>query len=189
MRYAVGAAVVLAAGVLMVGPASAQEVVHALSGTLTSVNAQSKTIQVRTNDGSEGTFNFPAQSSKTEVSFDRDAKGRATPVSTFSKVNDQVVVYFYGNGSVRTAVGIQDLGSAPLDTVEGTVTNYNKHSHEMTIKDSSGKEQKFQIDPKAMADSMMGAVPADRFSPSKGDNVRVIATKGTGTETALFIRD
>ena len=186
MRYAM---LGVAVGVLVVGQSAAQEIVHALSGTVTKVDSQARTIQVTTNDGSEGTFTYPATSGSVEVSFDRDVKDRTTPVASFSKTNEQVIVYFYGNGSERTAVAVQDLGPGPLDTVEGTVTKYNKHGHELVVKNVSGKEQSFQIDPKAMADSPDGAVPADKFSPSKGDNVRVIATKANGTETALFIRD
>ncbi len=189
MRYASGAVMALAAATLCAGPAAAQEIVHALSGTVTKVDPAARTIQVTTNDGSEGTFSYPAQQGATEVSFDRDVKGRTIPVSSFSKTGDQVVVYFYGNSSVRTAVAVQDLGAGPFDTVEGTVTKFNKHTHQISLKDSSGKEQTFQIDPKAMADSMNGAVPADKFSPSKGDNVRVIASKGGSPETAMFIRD
>jgi hypothetical protein len=189
MRNGMLAVCGLAAGLLWVGSASAQQIVHALSGTVTKVDPQAKTIQIKTNDGSEGVFSFPAQKGATEVSFDRDVKGRTTPVSSFDKTNEEVVVYYYGNDSVRTAVAVQELGTGPFDTVEGTVTKFNRKQHDLSVKDASGKEWDFTIDPKAMADSMMGAVPGDRFSPSKGDNVRVIATKAKGAETALFIRD
>ncbi len=183
------AAVVVAAGVLCAGQAAAQEVVHALSGTVKKVDPQAKTIQVATNDGSEGTFSFPSSGGSTELNFDRDVKDRTTPVASFNKPNDQVVLYYYGNASVRTAVAVQDLGPGPLDTVEGAVTKFNKHQRAISVKDASGKEQTFQIDPKAMADSTNGAIPAEKLSPSKGDNVRVIARQANGTETALFIRD
>lgn len=189
MRYCGLSMAIVALGVFAVGSAGAQEIVHALSGTVTKIDAQARTIQVTTNDGSEGIFSFPAMKGNTEVSFDRDVKGRTTPVASFNKPNDQVVVYYYGNGSVRTALAVQDLGNGPLDVVEGTVTKFDKHQHKLTVKADSGKEQTFAIDPKAMADSAMGAVPADRFVPSKGDNVRVIASKAPGVETALFIRD
>jgi hypothetical protein len=187
MRCGALATIMLAAGSLCA--ANGQEIVHALSGTVTKVDPQSRTIQVTTNDGSEGLFSYPATGGKTEVSFDRNVKDRTTPVGSFNKINEQVIVYYYGDSSERTAVAVQDLGPGPFDTVEGTVTKFDKHQHRITVKNASGKEQTFQIDPKAMADSMEGAVPGDRFSPSKGDNVRVIATKANGTETALFIRD
>ncbi len=188
MRYGIGVAL-LSLSFSSCGAAGAQEIVHALSGTVQKVDTQSKTLQVGTNDGSEGTFSFPPSASKAQVEFDRDVQGRTAPVATFTKLNENVVVYYYGNGNVRTAVGIQDLGPGPFDIVDGTVSKFDKHHQQITVKDSSGKAHDFAIDPKAMADSTTGAVPANRFSPSKGDNVRVIATKTTGAEKALFIRD
>ncbi len=169
--------------------AAAQEVVHALSGTVEQINPQARTIQLKTNDGSEGVFSYLSQKSTTEMNFDRDVKDRTVPVASFNKLNEQVVVYFYGDGDQRTAVAVQDLGPGPFDIVEGTVTRFNKHQHQVTVKNAAGTEQTFTLDPKAMADSMTGAVPGDRLSPSKGDNVRVIATNTSGNGTALFIRD
>ena len=36
--------------------ANAQEVVHALAGTVTSINSTDKTITIKTDDGSDGVF-------------------------------------------------------------------------------------------------------------------------------------
>ena len=189
MRYSFCVIALCSFGWYGCGAAAAQEIVHALSGMSQKVDQESRTIQVATNDGSEGTFAFPPTTSKTKVDFERDVQGRATPVASFAKVNEHIVIYYYGTGDLRTAVGVQDLGPGPFDTVEGTVTKFDKHHEQISVRDSSGKEHSFQIDPKAMADSPEGAVPANRFSASKGDNVRVIANKGSGVETALFIRD
>jgi phosphotransferase system IIA component len=166
--------------------AGAQQIVHALSGTVTKVDATAHTLQVKTNDGSEGVFTFTPNGTA-EVSFDRTVKSEVTPVASFNKQDDTVVVFYYGNSSTRTAVAVQDLGPGPFQAIEGTVTRFNKHQHELTLKDANGKEQTFHMGEKAVADSMNGAVPGDRFEPSKGDNVRVIAAKGT--DTALFVRD
>ena len=189
MRSAVSFLVVFIAVFCLGHTAVAQEVVHALSGTVEKVDPQARTILLKTNDGSEGLFSYPSQKGATEMSFDRDVQDRTTPVASFTKLNEQVVVYYYGNGDQRTAVAVQDLGPGPFTIVQGTVSKFNKHAHQISVKDASGKESTFSIDPKAMADSMTGALPGDRLSPSKGDNVRVIATKASGASTALFIRD
>lgn len=181
-----GVLTVLLAGAM---PAAGQEIVHALSGTVQKIDTQARTIQLKTNDGSEGIFQFPS-SAKTEVDFDRNVQGRTTPISKFSKTGESVVLFFYGNqDSTRTAIAAQDLGSGSLDIVEGNVTSFNRKQRKLSIKTSSGAEQSFVIDPKAMADTAYGAISADKFSPSKGDNVRVIAAKAGAGETALFIRD
>ncbi|MGI4831351.1 MAG: hypothetical protein ACRYFU_24700 [Janthinobacterium lividum] len=189
MQYGIFLATTLSLTWFGCGPVAAQEVVHALSGTFQKVNPQTKTIQISTNDGSEGVFSFRFDSGKTEVAFERDVQDRVKPVASFAKVNEPIVIYYYGNDAVRIAVGVQDLGSGPLDTVEGVISRLDKRHQQISIKDSSGKEHTLQIDPKTMADSPMGAIPAKRLSASKGDNVRVIATKASGTETALFIHD
>ena len=173
--------------VLFAGSAGAQEVVHALSGTVTNVNPNAKTLQLTTNDGSEGTFAFETQ--KADVNFNRDVRENATPVTSFNKLKDTVVVFYFGNGTTRTVLAVQDLGQGPFDIVEGTVAAYNKHQHQLSISTGSGKTRLFNIDQKAVADTMNGAVPAIKFEPQKGDNVRVIANKTSGTETALFVRD
>lgn len=175
-------------GMQAAASATAQEIVHALSGKAVSIDAQAKTLQIKTNDGSEGDFQFPPTKSQ-EMSFDREVQGRTTPLSAFNKVGDDVVVFYYGNGGVRTAVAVQDLGSGPLTTIEGTVTAFNRHQQTLSVKQDTGKTQSFKIDPKAMADSPMGAVAADRFAPQKGDHVRVIAKVQDSGQTALFIRD
>lgn len=182
----------LAACCTLTGAASAQQIVHALSGSLVKIDGQNKTLEINTNDGSEGAFTF-SSSSTIDVDFDRDVKAHAAPIASFQKPADapaeQVVVFFYGNGSERTAVAMQDLGSGPMDIVDGTVTKFDRHQRTLTLKTSAGKNQTFQLDPKAVADTMNGAVPGIRFSPDKGDNVRVVASKGAGNETALFVRD
>ena len=189
MRHSVYVLAFLSVTWLACRKATAQEIVHALSGTFQHVDPQSKTIQVATNDGSEGTFSFQSHSGTTEIAFERDVQDRVTPAASFDKAKEPVIVYYYGDGALRTAVGVQDLGPGPLDIVEGVVTRLERRHQQISIRDSSGTERTFPIDPKAMADSPAGAVPANRLSAAKGDHVRVIATKTTGAETALFIHD
>lgn len=187
MRYLPGR--VCLSVLLLTSFASAQEIVHALSGTLIRVDPAQHRIVIKTNDGSDGTFAFPSGHAQ-EVSFSNDVKGRTTAVAQYKgTAGDNVVLYFYGGDPMRTAVAIQDLGAGPLDDVEGTVSRWDHHKQILTIKNSTGQEQSFKMSPKAMADSPTGAVAADHLDPSKGDNVRVIATKGSSPETAVFVRD
>ena len=179
---------IVAASLVFAGSAAAQEIVHALSGTVSKADAQVGTLQIKTNDGSDGTFTFSQKAS--DVSFDRDVRAETTPVASFNKpIGDEVVVFYYGNGITRTAVAVKDLGPGPFQTVEGTVTKFDRHQHTLSVKPATGKAETFHLDPKAVADTPNGAVPGDKFEPAKGDNVRVIATSAGGTETAMFVRD
>jgi hypothetical protein len=168
---------------------NAQEVVHALSGTVSAINPTAKTIVIKTNDDSFGLFK---ELTKSNVSllFDKDIRSRSTPADAFKDNGAQVIVYYFGGGfgtlSQRTAVALQNLGAGPLETETGTVVKCNKHT--LIIKTDSGSEETFQIGDTAVAETAIGAASADRFDPEKGDQVRVIASTDNGTKTLLFVR-
>lgn len=173
---------------LVAGAAGAQEIVHAVSGTVLKVDAQAKTLKIQTNDGSEGLFRV-ASKPAVQVDLDRDLKSHTTEAAAFNKTADTVVVFYYGNADMRSAVAVQDLGAGPFTKVEGTVTKWNRHEQLLTLKDTSGKAHTFHVDPKAAAETMDGAVSGNRIDPEKGSDALVIASTGAGTPTALFIRD
>src|ERR1035441_3248353 len=62
--------------------AVAQEVVHALAGTVSSIDAAAKKIGVKTDDGSESLFNGLIDS-KTPIEFDPNIRRDATAASEF----------------------------------------------------------------------------------------------------------
>jgi len=169
--------------------ANAQEVVHALAGTVTSVNPTQQTITIKTDDGSEGVFK-DLMKSNVSYEFDRNIRAGAVPASSFTKKGAPVIVYYFGDGDVRTAVALQDLGGAgPLQKISGSVSKFNKHGHLLTIKDATGTSESFHIDTKTVAETAWGAVEGEKFDPSKGDRVRVTAVLANGAEDALFIRE
>lgn len=172
---------------MLAGSAAAQEVVHALTGTVVNVNPQAKTMLVNTDDGSSGQFALADASSK--LDFNKAVKDEVKPAATFDKNNAQVIVFYYGDNSVRTAVGVQDLGAGPFVKTQGTVVKVNRHDHTVTIKDGSGKPMSLHISSTAMADTPDGVVPGDKFDPSKGDNISVVATNDNGVEKALFLHE
>lgn len=188
MRQRLIPCALLCTSLLLAGSAAAQEVIHALSGTVVKTDAQARNMLVKTNDGSDGQFKFEPNPN-VSVIFDKTVREHATPVADFDKQNADVVVFYYGNGDVRTVVAVQNLGAGPFVKAQGTVTKFNKHEHAITIKGADGKMQTFHMDPKAVADTMDGVVQADRFEPQKGDTVRVIATQSGGAENALFVRE
>jgi hypothetical protein len=167
--------------------ANAQEVVHALAGTVTSINPTEQTITIKTDDGSEGLFK---DLMKSNVSFDLDRNVRAAsiPAGSFTKKGAPVIVYYFGGGDVRTAVALEEL-TGPLQKISGSVYKLNKHEHLLTIKDAAGASESFHIDPKTVAETAWGAVEGEKFDPGKGDRVRVTAVLANGAEDALFIRE
>lgn len=173
---------------LCAGPAFGQEIVHALSGTVTNVNPDTKIMTVATADGSSTQFNLISHP-KTDINFDKSVRDQTKPADGSVTANAHVIVFYYGNDSLRNAVAVEDLGAGPFVNAEGTVTKTDKHSHTLTIKDAKGKSQTFQMDSKSVADTTDGVVQGDRWEPSKGDEVSVVATTANGTETAVFVHD
>jgi hypothetical protein len=167
--------------------ASAQQIVHALTGRVTAISATSKTIQVDTDDGSEGNFDILTQKNVV-LSFEKNVKAMTVPASSFSKADCHVVVFFYGDDNARTVVAVEDLGPGPLITDLGTIVRLDKHAHQITVKGDSGEEQTFHIDARTLADSTYGVMEGQKFSADKGARVRVTATIENGAPTALFIR-
>jgi len=167
--------------------ASAQQVVHAVSGTVNNINLSQKTISVITDDGSGGTFK-ELTDSKTPVDFDKTLRADATAVDAFNKKQTCVIVYYFGEGDVRTAIALRDIGPGPFKKVNGQVVKFEGKNHSISIKDQSGAVASFRITESTVADTGMGAVKGLKFEPGKGDQVRVISTDVNGTATVLFIK-
>ena len=167
--------------------ATAQEVVHALCGAVRSINSTAKTISVATDDGSEGLFQ---DFTKPTVSLDYDKKIRAeaTAADAFTKNGVRVIVYYFGNSDVRTAVALQDPGTGPFETTIGTVVKFNRKEHVLTLMNKLGVEETFHLNPKTVAETAMGAVEGYELDLQVGDQVRVAASPVNGSESALFIR-
>jgi hypothetical protein len=166
--------------------AHGQQVVHALAGKVTAIYPATNSIKVATDDGSMGLFEV--MKANTPLNFDKGVKAMTVPAGSFTKADDQVVLFFYGDDSIRTAVAVEDLGASPLVKSVGTVVKIDKHDHLLTILNSAGAEETFHLDAKTLGDGSQGVVKADKLDIDKGAKVRVTAVTENGAQTALFIR-
>jgi hypothetical protein len=165
--------------------ANGQQVVHALAGKVTAIYPATNIIKISTDDGSQGLFTVLTKTN-TPLNFEKDIKSMTTPAGAFNKANDQVVLFYYGDESIRTAVAVEDLGATPLVKTVGTIVKLDKHL--LTVKDGDGVEQSFRIDAKTLGDSSGGVVRGDKFDAEKGAKVRVTSMTENGSPTAVFIR-
>jgi hypothetical protein len=165
---------------------TAQEIVHALSGTLSSIDAGDKTITVATDDGSDGTFHLMADA-HTSLKFDKGIRSEATAAGDFKTQGAHVVVYYFGAGSGRTVVALKDLGAGPFTTTSGTVVKFDKKEHSLIVKDQTGTTQSFNVVPSTIAETDEGATEGLKFDPRKGEKVIVAAAQASGSSTAVFI--
>ena len=166
---------------------SAQEVIHALTGTVSSIDITAKTITLFQDSGSSAVFK-DMTSGKVPISFDKRIRAETTAADGFQKKGAYAIVFYYGADDPKTAVAVRSLGSGPFTSAVGTVTECEK-GHSVSVRDNTGAVQTFKIDADTVAEGMYGAVDGLKFQADKGDQVRVVATEKNGTLTALFIRE
>ena len=94
---------------LLTVSASAQEVVHALTGTVSSIDDLSKTMVVFQDNGSEGEFK-DMTTAKTRVVIDKKIALDTTAAEANKKKGAYVIVFYYGDNDGRTAVALKNLG-------------------------------------------------------------------------------
>lgn len=168
-------------------PAMAQEVVHALTGTVRSIDSASKTITIFTDNGSEGQFK-DLTDPKLKVDFDKKLRTDSSTVDTFKGQGAYVIVFYFGDGDVRTAVALRNLGPGPFTNNVGVVVKFDAREHRLVIKNKSGLITSFKIAPDTVAETDFGAVNGSKFQAQKDDQVRVVGATVNGAPTALFVR-
>jgi hypothetical protein len=167
--------------------ATAQEVVHALTGTVRSTDPASKTITIFTDNGSEGLFK-DLTNPKLKVDFDKKLRTDTSTVDTFKGQGAYVIVFYFGDGDVRTAVALRSLGPGPFTNDVGIVVKFDGRAHQLVIKNKSGLVTSFKIAADTVAETGMGVVNESKFQPQKDDQVRVVGATVNGAPTAVFVR-
>jgi hypothetical protein len=170
---------------LLPSATNAQEMVHAVSGTVTTIHPKIQMTDIDTDDGSAGIFQWTKPG--VALNFDKNVSANTIAVDKFTALQAPVIAYYYGVGQVRTIVAVHELGTGPFVKSSGRVVKLDKHEHVLTIKNATGGEETFQIDAKTVADTETGVVTNFKFDYSKGVQVRVIAAQANGSSTALLI--
>lgn len=173
-------------GALVVA-APAQQVVHALTGTVSSIDDLSKTLIVFQDNGSQG--EFKDSTGKGHFTLDKKIALEATPADDFKKKGAYVIVFYFGDNEDRTAVALKNLGAGPFTSAEGSLVKFDAKGHSIAVKDSTGAVQTFKINDQTVAEGYMGVVEGYKFQAQKGDQVRIVASTESGTPTALFMRE
>lgn len=180
----------LVAGCLVSAPVSsvAQEVVHALTGTVSSINNVAKTITVLQDNGSRGVFQDLANT-KTRISFDKRIAAETTAADAFNTSGAYAIVFYVGDAGAQSVVALKSLGSGPFSATVGTVEKIDSHDHSISVEDKSGATITFKINAQTVAEGALGVEEGLKFQAEKGDQVRVVSTNADGAPTALFLRE
>lgn len=167
-------------------PMAAQQVVHALTGTVSSINKAGENVAVLQDVGGAGVFQNPANPKK-RVSLDKKIEAGTIAADAFKDDGAYVIVFYYGGSDDRTVVAFKNLGSGPFSSTAGKVKKFEK-AHSISIEDESGALQTFRIGPDTVAEGYAGAVDAARFQVQGGDKVRIVSSVVDGSPTVRFVR-
>jgi hypothetical protein len=158
---------------------AADDVVTAVHGTVTKVDAASKTIVVKTKDGTEHTIHFV----DTTTVHGGEAVG-AGAKDSFHGVTEgsEVVAHYTVKGTDKTAVEVDKAGKDGYKSVEGTITKIGEGGKTVTVKAADGTEHTFEV---AGHGTKVAAVDTGKGT-EKGAKVTVYYTESAGKKVGHF---
>jgi hypothetical protein len=125
----------------------AADVVTAVHGTVTKVDNATKTIVVKTKDGTEHTLHFVAKTTVhgTEAGAKDTFKG--------VKEGSEVVAHYTEKGADNTAVEVDKVSKDGLKETEGTITDLDRGTKTIAVKTADGTVQTFKMADHASEDA------------------------------------
>jgi len=150
----------------------AQDVVSFIHGTVTKVDKATKTVVVKSADGTEHTV---------KVAGDETVKGTKEGFDGLKK-GTEVVARTTGKGAEETGEEIGKVGKDSLKATKGTIVKVDQGAKTVVVKTADGTEKTFEYTDDAGKD-MGKAVGA---GTEKGAKVTVYYTEEAGKKTAHF---
>jgi len=163
----------------------AQEVIHALSGTVTAVSPSAKTITMKLEDGSTRVFK-QMPTSRPALAFDKTLQAQSHPANELKAAGAHVILFYYGYDDSSTAVAFKDIGSDVAKPITGEIADFDRQQHVLTVKEKP-QAQKLIVNEQTVVDTANGAVDGLSYHPSKGRTVLIVASNGEGQRPALFV--
>lgn len=169
----------LLASMLVTSVCAAQDVVGAVHGTIKKIDSTTKTIVIKTADGTEHSLHV---ASKTTV-HGADASAEDTKDSWHDlKEGTEVVAHHSTRGTRDTAVEIDKVGKDGLKAMDGTIKDIDRGGKTLVVKTGDGTEQTFRLTGHAAKD---GGVDIAKET-EKGAKVTVYYTEDGGKKLAHF---
>jgi hypothetical protein len=153
----------------------AQDLVSIIHGTIKKVDRTTKTIVVKTADGTEHTV---------KIAGDDTIKGTKDGFDGL-KEGTEVVARTTGKGVDETAVDVGKVGKDGFKVTKGTITKFDKDTKTVVVKTADGTEKTFELSGKALDDAAKGSAKG----VEKGAKVTVYYTEEGGKKTAHFFAD
>jgi hypothetical protein len=156
-----------------------EDVVTAVHGTITKIDKGTKTISVKTADGTEHAFHW---SKETSV---HGAKATATGAEDSwhgLKEGSEVVAHYTTRGTEDTALEVDKVGEDGLKKTEGTIKEIDRGGKKLVVKTADGTEHTFTLTGHAAADAGKDVASGTE----KGAKVVVYSTESAGKKVAHF---
>ncbi len=160
---------------------AAQDVVHAVDGTVKKIDSGTKVLVVKTDDGTEHTFHYAKD---VTVHGAKDTAKGATDTLGGLKEGSKVAVHYTVVGGKETTREIDNVGDDGLKASEGTVTHVDRGAKTIAVKTADGSEETFHMTDRAAKDT--GKDIAE--GADKSAKVTVYYTEKAGTKTAHFVK-
>jgi len=142
---------------------AADDVVSAVHGTITKVDAGAKTVTVKTKDGTEHTVHFV---DKTTVHGAEATASGTKDTMHGLKEGSEVVAHYTEKGGEKTAVEVDRVGKDGVKALDGTVSKVGKGGKTVVVKTADGTEHTFDVGGKTQLTWRRGS-ERDQKNPQK----------------------
>jgi hypothetical protein len=143
----------LALTLLACGALAAQDVVSGVAGTVKAVDKTSKTVAVKTADGTEHTFHFIG---RTVAHGAKATAGGSKDAFLSMKDGDEVVVHYTEKGAVMTAQEVDHIGEGGLKMSVVAVKSVDHAAKTVTVKTAEGAEETYHLTDNAAREAGKG---------------------------------
>jgi hypothetical protein len=158
---------------LTVSICAAQDSVTIILGTIKKMDSTTKTIVVKTADGTEHTI---------KVTDAATVKGTKEGFNGL-KEGTQIVARTTGKGADETAMEVGKISKDGFKATHGTVEKFDKDTKTIVVKDVHGGKKTFELSGKALED----AGKATGTGIAKGTKVTVYYTEEGGEKVAYYV--
>jgi len=160
---------------------AAEDVVTAVQGTVSKTDAVTKTVVVKTTDGTEQTLHFVK---RTAVHGGKDTAAGAKDTFHGLKEGSTVVAHYSVKGSEKTAEEIDDVGKEGMKATEGTVSHIDRGAKTIAVKTAGGAEETYRLSDRAAKDAGKDVAAG----AEKTEKVTVYYTEEAGHKVAHFFK-
>jgi hypothetical protein len=158
---------------------ASEYLVSAVHGRITKIDSASKTIVVRTADGTEHSLRFL---DKTAVHGARTGAEGGNDSWRGLKEGTEVIAHCTKRGGEDTALEIDKVGQGGLRTTVGTITEFDRAGKKLVVKGSDGVESRFRLTDHSAKDGGRDIAEGSE----KGTKVTVYYTGDAGKKIAHF---